>query len=425
MKKVTVGIIGLGTVGGGTLELLTKERSRLKQQGINLEVKSVCSLQKPSAKELKIPASVTFTKDANTLISDPEIDIVVEVVSSVPAGAKIIEAALKAGKHVVSANKAALDQLYPKIAKQLEKQPELRVGIEAAVAGGIPVIGTLEKHFAADPVERIVGILNGTTNFIITKMEQEGLDYGEVLKEAQERGYAEADPTADVEGYDARSKISLLSQLAFGYHPHKTIPTQGISSLAGIDFEYAALLGSTIRCLSVAYPTKAGLVSYVSPTVVHKQSSYASIMGATNAVSFDSKYQQNTLLVGQGAGRYPTAASVVADVVAIATGSCYSIASQRTATVTNMADAFDSRFYIRLVIKDGLGIIEKIGDLCQRHKISIDSILQLPIDSPKALPFVVTTDECSSKAIEKLVKDLKKQAFVVGDPVTMPIFDRV
>jgi homoserine dehydrogenase len=420
MNKITIAVVGAGTVGGGVIDVLTKEHAKLKREGVDIVLKTICATKKPKASDVVIPSSTTFTTDIKKIYEDPEIDVVVELISNVKVGGEIILQSLRSGKSVVSANKAALAEVYPEISKILKENLNLYVGIEAAVAGGIPVIAPLIEHMCSDSISRISGILNGTTNFIITKMEKEGLAYQDVLKEAQALGYAEADPKADVDGYDARSKLSLLMQLAYGIHPNKDISTTGISDIADIDFEYARMLNATIRCLGVGAREGNKVSGFVSPCIVSNTSNFAAITGATNAVSIDSKYLRNTFLVGQGAGRYPTAVSVISDVVRIAKGSCYSIAPRDNKVPTFVQD-YQGQFYIRLYIQDGLGIVEKVGNICKKHKVSIDAILQLPVGTKDILPFVITTDTTMLSKVKKIVDELEKLSFVKGRPFMMPI----
>ena len=416
---MNVAIIGAGTVGGGVLSLLETEKARLKKHGVAFTVKTICVKSVKEKIDAPLPKGVTLTSSYASVIADPEIDLVVELISDVKIGGEIIVSALKAGKHVVSANKAALAKNLPAILRQLEAQPTLRVGFEAAIGGGIPIVGPVMDHVAVDETTRIAGILNGTTNFIISKMESEGAQYEAVLKEAQALGYAEADPRADVDGYDARSKLSLLMQLIFGVNPNTKIATVGISKLSEVDFAYAEMLGATIRCLAMATREGNKLAAFVSPCIVSQAGRFASITGATNALSIDSQALQNTFLVGQGAGRFPTAGSVVADMVRIANGTGYDVTTKVPKPASFNHD-YTGSFYIRIMMKDQLGIIEKVGALAKANKISIDSILQLPITTTK-VPFVVTTDQCRLSQAEAFIAALKKQSFVVETPLLLPI----
>ncbi len=420
MKKMNVAIIGAGTVGGGVLSMLETEKARLKKQGVSISVKTICVKSLKEKIDIPLPKGVEKTTNYKTVLADPKIDMVVELISDVKVGGDIIVAALKAGKHVVSANKAALAKNLPAILRELKKQPDLRVGFEAAIGGGIPIVGPVMDHVAVDETTRIAGILNGTTNFIISKMESEGADYHDVLKEAQALGYAEADPRADVDGYDARSKLSLLMQLLFGVNPNTQIPTVGIGKLSGVDFEYATMLGATIRCLATATREGGKVAAFVSPCIVASGGRFASVTGATNALSIDSKALQNTFLVGQGAGRFPTAGSVLADMVRITKGTGYDITTDVPKPASFNQD-YTGSFYIRIMMEDQLGIVEKVGAVAKQQKISIDSILQLPITGTSKVPFVVTTDQCRLSQVESMLIELKKQKFVIGTPLLLPI----
>jgi len=295
------------------------------------------------------------------------------------------------------------------------------------VCGGIPIIQTLHGAYTGDTIHEVMGICNGTTNYMLGKMEL-GADYDEVLKEAQDLGFAEADPTADVEGHDVRAKIAILAKLAFGttISPVESIPCRGISAVTAVDFEYAKLLGCTIKLVGTAarlsqYGEHDGPLSvYVAPKVVPLTHLLASARGSGNAVAISSANLGTASYTGPGAGRFPTANSVVSDILRIASNLAvkdpFPICSQ-----LELDHDYSSPFYIRIPFSDGLGIIRKIGELSEKNGISIHSVLQNPIVDRMAADFVITTEECKLSQVVELCDDIDKEDFVRSYPLYMPL----
>ncbi|MDH3324975.1 MAG: homoserine dehydrogenase, partial [Candidatus Peregrinibacteria bacterium] len=259
------------------------------------------------------------------------------------------------------------------------------------------------------------------TNFILSKMETEGAAYDDVLREAQELGFAEADPTADVGGFDAQAKLSILINEAFGAEiPEDEIATNGITEVSDVDFKYAKSLNSTIKLLAVAEAKEGKLTAFVSPVLVSNENQLAKVGGATNAISIQSEYLGETTLVGQGAGRFPTANAVVSDILAISNNKIDQPFSKENPSVEKVDD-FSSQFYVRFKIKDGTGIVETIGRVCKEQGISIHSISQLPIGDPENLPFILTTEIASQSSVQKMCSKLSKEDFCIEKPFFIPI----
>ncbi|CAN0151404.1 unnamed protein product [Discosporangium mesarthrocarpum] len=320
--------------------------------------------------------------------------------------------------------------------------PGALLGYEAAVCGGIPIIHNMQHSYVGDEVTSVMGIMNGTTNFMLTKMELEGAGYAGVLKEAQDLGYAEADPTADVEGHDVRAKIALLAKLTFGQHvPLEGIPCTGISKLTGTDFTCAKMMGCTIKLVgtaAVSGENRSNLAVYVSPVVVPLGGALASARGPGNIVVVTSKNLTKSVYTGPGAGRYPTANSVVNDMVRIAQGLCgrpFPVARE-----LSVAPDFSTRFYVRVTATDGLGILGSFGALAHGQGISIHSVLRAdgaggPGEGEGeggtregavgwvggATDFVVMTDECKRSQVTALCSELAKQPWARGEPVCMSL----
>ena len=324
---------------------------------------------------------------------------------------------------MVTANKALLAAFMPELEKALEAQPSVRFMYEAAVCGAIPIISTMIECFRPDRVTQLAGIMNGTTNFMLSKMEREGADYGDVLREAQELGFAEADPTADVGGFDVQSKLSILIRLGFGRTTAPSdIPCTGIEAISAEDFAYAskALFNSTIKLLGVARQSEPGgpISAFVSPVIVPRDHVVASISGATNIVDIASDNLGTSAFVGPGAGRFPTANAVVSDLARL----CDGLAPVPFPDEVSCAfePDFKAQFYVRLNIKDQHGIIKIVGQLCEDAGIGIYSVLQNTITDRENLSFVVTTDECRVSQVRSMAAAFDKHDFSLSKPVIIP-----
>jgi len=371
-RTLVVGMVGAGVVGGGIVEILKKSSATWASKGLTIVLSKVCVRQLEKPRDFSASPETQFVTDPFAILEDEEINCVVEVMGGVGLAKTVVFEALKRGKHVVSANKALIASEMPAILELLRQNPKLKFGMEAAVCGGIPVINALQTDFLGDSISGIQGILNGTTNFMLSKMEAEGANYDAVLKEAQALGFAEADPTADVEGFDVQAKISILAKLAFGATVDVTkVPVSGISRLSALDFEYAATLGSTIKLLGTAVKdAETGTLSvYVAPSVVPNTNSLASVRGSMNSLVVQSDNLDESSFQGHGAGRFPTANSCVNDIVRVAQGSSPA-PFPRDEDLKFNAD-YHASFYLRIKIRDQLGVIHRIGILAEKHQISI------------------------------------------------------
>jgi len=407
-----IGIFGAGVVGGGVIEILAGRN--------DVKISKICVRDAKKPRDFEIPVGCEVVEDAEEVFSDEKIETVVELIGGTGVAWEIVRRALESGKNVVTANKALIAKFLPEIEAILVANPGVKFGFEAAVGGGIPVIHAMQKDFAPDRIRRVAGILNGTTNFILSKMATEGADFSEVLQEAQNLGFAEADPTADVGGFDARAKIAILAKMAFGAGVSEAeISTTGIERVTETDFAYAGLLDSTIKLVAVAERVgERELSIFVSPVVVKNDQNLAKIGGATNAVSILSENLGETILIGEGAGRRPTANAVISDVLAIGRGDdC--VAFARTGDFS-VAEDFEAEFFVRFRIRDRVGVIRRIGEAAEKFGISIDSILQLPGDSEN-LPFVLTTDRASDLAVARMCAEISEACFCREEPFFMPI----
>ncbi|KAJ1450952.1 homoserine dehydrogenase-domain-containing protein [Pelagophyceae sp. CCMP2097] len=414
--KMNVGIVGGGVVGGGVYSILTEKFGDV----VSVPKIAVRDLSKP--RDFPLLPGTTLTANWEDVVNDPSIQCIVEVMGGLGAAKQCMLAALAKGKHVVTANKALLAACCDEVCAATAAGGGT-LGFEAAVCGGIPIIATLQQHLAGDDIFSVRGIMNGTTNFMLSKMEFEGAGYDDVLAEAQALGFAESDPTADVEGHDVQAKIALLAKLAFGQTvPFDQVPTSGISKLGAVDFEYAKLLGATVKLLGTAsLDRKTGeLCVYVAPHIVPSAhvSGFAACRGAMNAVALETKHLGTASLVGPGAGRYPTARSIVADVIRAARGGATVPfpAAAGAAKLTFNPD-YVSKFYVRITAKDQVGIIRMVGAAAEQRGVSIDAVLQNPINDPTNIEFVVTTGLARHSAVAAFCADIAALPFAKQPPV--------
>lgn len=383
IRTVHVGVIGLGTVGGGTVRLLQKHhQDYLDAYGIDVQVVRGCSLDAERAAELGLSGEA-FTPDWREITSDPTIDIVVELIGGEHPATEIFEEALAHGKHVVSANKALLGRHVEALAAHAAKAG-VQIRCEAACGGGIPIVNALEHALIGNEALTIAGIMNGTTNYILSRMDAEGLDYAEVLADAQRLGYAEADPTADVDGFDAASKLAILSSIAF----HTRVTTddvymQGIRDISAADIEQARELGMKIKMLAVGRNTPSGIDVRVHPTMIPASHQLAAVNGAMNAIYVVGDAVGETMFYGAGAGAFPTASAVVGDILELARPLCHGeeVAPEiepygRVLPIREIGD-LSTRFYIRLSIEDRVGSLAPVVAVFADAGISISQINQL------------------------------------------------
>ena len=425
-----IGIFGGGTVGGGIVEILQNKAEYLEAltKGTTLEIVKICVRDKSKKRDFTIPEGCEITDQYDDILEDDSIDMVVEVMGGTTDAKDIIERSIKAGKDVVTANKALIAAYLPDLEALLaqvnasDKKSEFRY--EAAVCGGIPIIRSLQTDFVGDKITMLSGIINGCTNFMLTAMDQGGKTYDEALAAASELGYAEADPTLDVGGFDARSKLRILMRLAFGVDVNEEeISCRGITELTKLDFEYAKMMGGTIKLVGVATETSSPdkIAAYVSPSYVPGIDSLASVNGATNAVEILSSNLKSSTFIGQGAGRYPTANSCVNDIVALAKGDKTALPFSPLAKNKSFVNNFDSVFYIRLKYRDGLGITRQCGEICEKHGVSIHSILQNPITKKSDAAFVLITEKVSLASVKKVCADIEELDWCRGPTFFMPV----
>ena len=390
MKPIQVGLLGMGTVGSGTFNVLKRNQEEIKRRaGRGIEITMVADLDVAKAQSL-CGDQVKVVNDARQIIANPDIDIVVELIGGYGIAKALVLEAIAAGKHVVTANKALLAVHGTEIFAAAHAKGVM-VAFEAAVAGGIPIIKALREGLTANSIQWVAGIINGTTNFILSEMREKGLDFDVVLKEAQRLGYAEADPTFDIEGVDAAHKATLMSALAFGIPVQfDKAYTEGITKLGAADIKYAEQLGYRIKLLGITKRTEAGVELRVHPSLVPTQRLIANVEGAMNAVMVQGDAVGTTLYYGKGAGSEPTASAVIADLVDIARlhsadplNRVPHLAFQPNAMsnlkILPISEVVTS-YYLRLRVADEAGVLAKLTGLLAEANISIDAVLQREAD---------------------------------------------
>lgn len=430
MRVVNIGVIGLGNVGGGALQILAENAAQIEDKlGFRLQVHTVCSR---NPQNRNIPAQlgeVRRTSNWRDVVSDPEIQIVAELIGGTSTAAEIINAAIDNGKSVVTANKELMALSGSQIWERAINA-KINLAMEASVCGGIPIHAVLREGISGDRINTLYGILNGTSNYILTEIEKHGSSFDSVLAEAQRLGYAEADPSADVDGYDARSKLAILSALAFGERiTPSDIYTEGIRRIAPIDFQYAHRLNHTIRLLCAARRTAEGLILSVRPALIPEETILAGVRGAYNAVWVRGQYGADTFYYGRGAGPLPTGVAVVSDLMRVAR----EIRSGSPERVSPFAheqlgeykpisvDHEVVAYYLRFRVKDRPGIIAELAGILARKGISLEAVLQLPSDSKKDLPFVITVEPTSERAVQEAVKQMQELDFLVEPALALPM----
>jgi homoserine dehydrogenase len=428
MQPVNIGIIGLGNVGQGTLTILTENAAHIEAKlGFPLRVAAVCS-RGIAKKHLALPNALQ-TADWRDVVNHPGVDVVVELIGGTGAAREIIDAAIAKGKSVVTANKELMALAGAELWDRAIAA-RINLAMEASVAGGIPIHAVLREGISGDHINTLYGILNGTCNFILTEIETRGASFAEVLAEAQRAGYAEADPSADVDGFDARSKLAILTALAFG---EKIIPadiyTEGIRRITPVDFEYAHQLHHTIRLICAARQTPEGLILSVRPSLIPQSTILAGVRGAYNAVWVSGQYGADTFYYGRGAGPHPTGVAVVSDLMRVAR----EIRSGSPERVSPFAHAnlgvykpipitlSKSAYYLRFRVEDRPGIIAQLATALAAEGISIDAVLQLPKADWRDLPFVITVEPATEQSIRSAIARMLELNFLIEPPLAMPM----
>jgi len=421
-----VSIVGLGTVGGGVVKILAEHADLLaKRCGRAIELAGVSALEMPY--DLKdMLAGVPWHDNALDMAKADGIDVVVELIGGSDGIAKsVVETALGAGKSVVTANKALIAHHGLEMAKMAESNGGV-LAFEAAVAGGIPILKAIRESLAANQLHTVYGILNGTCNYILTKMEQTGQDFADVLAEAQDLGYAEADPSFDVDGIDSAHKLAILTSLSFGCPiDFDQVYVEGIRTITAMDIGFASELGYRIKLLAITKRTNGGVLQRVHPCMIKLDSPIARVHGVINAVVAEGDFVGRTVYEGAGAGERPTASAVVADLVDIARGISAPAFSVPVADLTDLPgqpmESHRGAFYLRLMVVDEPGVLAKVSELLRDEDVSIETVLQRGRDPGETVPLILVTHEAEKTSMARVRAKLRSMAEVMEDPALIRI----
>jgi len=433
MQEIKIGLIGFGTVGSGLAQVLYEQQERLaKRVGAAIRLSKVADIMVQSLPDhIAQGGKVTLTKDANDIFTDPEISIVVELIGGIEPAKTFILKAIEHGKHVVTANKALLS-LHGREIFEAAARKGVEVGFEASVGGGIPVIKSLKEGLVGNKILSIMGIMNGTANYILTQMTDHAIPFEEVLKDAQAKGYAEADPTYDVEGIDTAHKLVILMTIAYGSHIHlDQVTTEGISRIQPIDIDFAREFGYRIKLLAISRNHGDHVEARVHPTMVPEEHLLANINGAYNAIHFKGDMVGNVVLYGLGAGMMPTGSAVVADVVDIARD-ILTDAVQRVPSLSYLPEHFTERditpleelrcpYYFRMTALDKPGVLSTISGILGKHSISIESVIQKGRGHKESVPLVILTHEAAESEVQQAVDEIDALDIVTDKTVKIRI----
>jgi homoserine dehydrogenase len=414
-KVINIGLFGLGTVGGGVAKLLLSGAWAIeKKTGVRLVLKKVCVHSLSKKRAVKLSARV-LTTSADAILKDPSIDLVVELIGGIHPAKEIIQKALAAGKHVVTANKALLAEHGDFIFSQAAKSGK-KVGIEASVCGGIPIIKAIQEGLVSNEISGFLGIVNGTCNFILSAMSEKGIDFRAALASAQKKGYAEKNPGLDIDGIDSAHKLAVLARLSFRQRVEfEAISVEGIGAISSADIQYAKELGYAIKLLAIGKKQPTGLELRVHPTMLPLDHPLSSVRGVYNAVFVHADKAGDLLFYGRGAGMFPTASAVMSDIVDIAknigSGAEGALASREILEKAHVLPPAESvsKYYLRFQVVDKPGVLGHIARALGDHQISILSVHQKESHDPRSTPVIILTYEASEKNLRKALKIIDAQ----------------
>ncbi len=429
-QQVNIGIIGLGTVGTGVARVLLQQRELLKTRTqVMFNLKAISELDWDKERDIDL-STVKCTTDAQELIDDSVIDVIVETIGGYEPAFTFVSRALQNGKHVVTANKALIATRGSELFK-IAQENDVKLLFEASVGGGIPIIKGLREGLIANKIERMYGILNGTSNYILTKMHKDDLEFSEALKGAQESGFAEADPTLDIRGGDAAHKLTILSSIASNsFVSYENLYIEGITGISKVDINFAKSLGYTIKLLAVYRTFNGRLDLRVHPTLVENNHLLAAVSNEMNAILVRGDFVGNTMFYGPGAGERPTASAIVSDIVDLShdlllKNGKYKTQSINTTMYANLIpiEEITNRFYLRFFTKDIPGVLTKISGVLAEHGISRSSMVQLEThEKDNYVPIVLLTHEALEKSMKRALEKIVKFEFVKEDYLRLRIF---
>ena len=427
MRKISVGIIGFGTIGSGVVKILQDNSDIIKKRlGVIVEVIKIADLDITTDRGIKVNPKI-LTTDAQEVINHPEVNVIVELIGGYEPARSLILQAINAGKHVVTANKALLAKHGSEIFSIGEDQ-QVSIGFEAAVGGAIPIIRAIRESFVANKIYSIEGIVNGTANYILSKMSDEHCSFDLALKEAQEKGFAEADPTFDIEGIDSAHKIAILSQLAYGTSiKFEDITIQGISSVTIHDIECAREFGYRVKLLAISKFDGDFVDIRIHPAMIPQNNPMANVNGVLNAVRVCDDLMEENILIGHGAGSLPTGSAVIADIVEIArdilSGSKLRVPPQsfqnieiKTIPILNI-ESIDSEYFLRFSVLDNPGVLSRISGILGQHSIGIQSVIQKGrCNEGRGVPLIMMTHRANEKNIQLALREIDELEVVCEKP---------
>jgi len=433
VRPIQIGLIGFGTVGSGLVRLLIEHGDRFRRRlGIPLILKRIVDLDLDRPRPVAVPPEL-LTDKIQEILDDPEIDIIVELIGGTTAAKDLILSALDRGKHVVTANKALL-ALHGNDLFQKAIQAGIEVGFEASVCGGIPIILTLRQGLAANAIEELFGILNGTSNYILSKMSISGESFQVALRKAQEKGYAEADPTLDVSGVDAAHKLAILMALAYGAPiDFESIHVEGITRLEPIDIQFAKEFGYRIKLLAITRDDGQRVEARVHPTMLPQDHIMSSVIGANNAVYITGDAVGSILLYGRGAGMMPTASAVAADLIDLAYNISHNVHGRMPPLGVNDAERnrriikplaeIQTNYYLRFAAQDRPGVLSKVSGILAEYDISIAAVIQKGREIRHAVPIVMITHEAREANVQKALEEIHQLDMISEETILIRIED--
>lgn len=407
---VKVGLVGTGTVGGGCLDILRNHKEEFKRHfGIDIELTRVCSRQPEVAESYGL--SDIFTTDFHEVIEDPEVDLVIELIGGTTFAKEVVIGALQNGKSVVTANKALMASCGEEI-MSLAEENGVEIAFEASVGGAIPIIVPLKHSLIANRIDSIMGIVNGTTNYMLTRMDEDGMSYEDALKEAQERGFAEADPTADVDGLDAAAKIAILASIAFNSRvTMNQVFTEGIRRISPVDLAMAHEMGYAVKLLAHAYRSDGGIDVRVHPTMIPESHQLATVNGVFNAIYTVGDAAGENMFFGEGAGAGPAASAVMGDVLEVARHLQMGIKPIVGCTCTDelpilSVEDLHTKYYIRFVVADRSGVLASAADIFAKYDVSVKTVTQRGNAARDDVDLVFVTHTAEERNVRKAIDDI-------------------
>ncbi|MFC1510341.1 homoserine dehydrogenase [Candidatus Omnitrophota bacterium] len=425
MRKINIGLIGYGTVGAGLVQFFKKKRRYIKEKyAAEFVFTIICDLDIRKKDTKHLTKATILTTKIDDVLDNKQVDVIVELIGGLTAAKDLVERALKQGTHVVTANKALIAHSGKNLFALAQKN-NCRLLYESSVLAGVPIIKTITEGIAGNTFNGIYGIVNGTCNYILTQMSKNNCSFADALKSAQELGFAETDPTLDINGMDTSNKLAILVYLAFGKFIHvKDVYTEGITDISAIDIEHAESLGLTIKLLAIAKKKDGNIEARVHPTLISKDHPLASTNGIYNAVFLDSNPLGHVLLSGEGAGALAAASGVVSDLINLASsdhqaGKLANYYGEDKSLCMSKIDQVETKFYIRFQAIDQPGVLSKIAGILGRHNIGINSVTQKKHNDATFVPLIMLTDFTSEKNIRTALKEINKLSIVKNKPVAI------